>query len=69
MDAFNTMAEAFPDKHFAIAKGRITPAEPLYGATVYDEASAGETILAEGEGDTIEEAVNNCIAAFKRTII
>ena len=69
MDAFKTMDDAFPDKHFAIAKGRVTPEELLYGATVYDEASAGQTILAEGEGDTIEEAVENCIAAFKRTII
>ena len=69
MDAFKMMAEAFPSKFFVIGKGRMTPDEPLYGATVYDETSGGEIILSEGEGDTIEEAVERCIAAFKRKLI
>lgn len=68
MDAFAKMAEAFPEHHFALGKGKVTENEPLYGATVYDPNSAGETIIAEGEGDTIDEAVESVISAFKKTI-
>ena len=66
VDSFGVMEAYFPFDHFTIGKGRVSEAEPLYGATVYDADSQGQTIRAEGEADTIAEAVENCMKNYTR---
>lgn len=54
---------AIPARYFWIAgKGRLKPTEPLYGIKIIDPET--DSVVAEAEADTLEDAVARALQAI-----